>query len=144
MAKTPEGEVKDNIKKALSRAGIKYSMKTTMGYGDSGWPDFDVVFYGVSLTIEAKADCRTHLEKGTKSGGPTKLQQITMAEIRDSGGITLIVDVFMLQQFVAFIADATALLSIFDSKTKRLPPDAVYTLAKQHGLLYEVDPRPKH
>lgn len=144
MALTPEGIVKENIKKVLERASIKYSMKTTMGYGDSGWPDFDVVFYGVSLTIEAKADCRSHLEKGTKSGGPTKLQQITMAEIRNSGGITLIVDQHMLQQFVAFVDDSTALLSIFDSKTKRLPPDAVHTLAKQHGLLYEVDPRIKH
>lgn len=103
MVQTPEGWVKDHIKTILERHKIHYSMPVTMGYGKSGDPDFHTCMYGRFITIEAKDDALRHRHgelitrgknKGqvVKEGGPTALQQDTMKAIRESGGITLLLD----------------------------------------------------
>lgn len=127
MAKTPEGYVKDAVKKILDAARIKYSMKTTMGYGKSGWPDFDVVFRGVYLTIETKYDMD---EKG-----PTALQRDAMKEIRESGGITLVLDIKNYHLLEQLIADTDKMLVYVGYIT----PPMVRARAETLGIYYTGD-----
>lgn len=124
MAKTPEGYVKDEVKKILDAAKIKYSMKTTMGYGKSGWPDFDTVFRGIYLTIEAKYD--------TDEKGPTALQRDVMKEIRESGGITLVLDIKNYHLLEQLIADTDKMLAA----TGYITPLMVRVGAQALGIYY--------
>jgi Holliday junction resolvase len=79
---TPEGKVKDKIKKILKANGIYYAMPHGAGYGNAGVPDFLCCVKGTFLAIEAKA----------KGGKPTALQVKNMQEINDAGGVALVVD----------------------------------------------------
>lgn len=81
MAKTPEGAVKDMIKRKLREAGIYYHMPVQNGMG---MPTLDFICCagGRYLAIEAKAP-------GQK---PTERQRITMMQIRESGGLVFVVD----------------------------------------------------
>ena len=82
MAQTPEGKVKDKIKKILKAKGIYYAMPHGAGYGNAGVPDFLCCVRGYFLAIEAKA----------KGGKPTALQVKNMDDIRNAGGVSLVVD----------------------------------------------------
>lgn len=124
MAKTPEGYVKDEVKKILDAAKIIYSMKTTMGYGKSGWPDFDVVFRGIYVTIETKYDA--------DKKGPTALQRDAMWEIRKSGGITLVLDVKNYHLLERLIAATDRVFAA----TGYVTPLMVRTGARTLGIYY--------
>lgn len=56
MAQTPEGKVKDKIKKILKEHNIYYAMPMGTGFGNAGVPDFLCCMKGQFLAIEAKAD----------------------------------------------------------------------------------------
>ncbi len=127
MATTPEGYVKDEIKKILEAAKIEYSMKTTRGYGKSGWPDFDTVFRGIYVTIEAKYDAD---EKG-----PTALQRDVMKSIRASGGITLVLDAKNYHLLAKLIADTDKMLAA----TGYVTPLMVRVAATSLGIYYTED-----
>lgn len=117
MVQTPEGWVKDHIKKILEQHKIHYSMPVTMGYGKSGDPDIHTCMAGLFVTIEAKDDALRHRHgelitrgknkgKVVTEGGPTALQQDTMRSIRECGGITLLIDrhnFTALHDFILFI-----------------------------------------
>ena len=79
---TPEGKVKAKIKKILTGMGAYYAMPMGTGFGNSGTPDFLVCYEGYFFGIEAKAN----------GGKPTALQLKNMSEIRDAGGVALVVD----------------------------------------------------
>lgn len=81
---TPEAKVKDKIKKILDEHHIYYTMPIGTGYGNSGVPDFlcCVPPDGGFIAIEAKAN-------GNK---PTALQEKHLREIRQSGGVTFVID----------------------------------------------------
>jgi len=49
-----EADVKDEIKKILTRAGAWFFMPVQTGYGVRGIPDFIVCFDGLFIGIEAK------------------------------------------------------------------------------------------
>lgn len=93
---TPEGITKQLIKKWLATIkNLWFFMPVQMGYGKAGVPDFiacvpivvteDMVgkTIGVFLGIEAKA-------KGNAKG-TTKLQEITLQQIKDAGGFAFVV-----------------------------------------------------
>jgi hypothetical protein len=80
--KTPEGKVKDKIKKILKAHGAYYAMPMGTGFGNAGVPDFLVCMNGGFLGIEAKAN----------GGKTTALQDKNLAEIEAAGGITLVID----------------------------------------------------
>lgn len=82
MAQTPEGKVKDKIKKILKAHNIYYAMPMGTGYGNAGVPDFLCCMNGKFMAIEAKAN----------GGLPTKLQEKNLDEIDSCGGIAWIVD----------------------------------------------------
>jgi len=82
MAMTPERRVKNQVRKLLDKLGAYYSMPVTIGYGNSGAPDFLACIKGRFVGIECKAN-------GNK---PTPLQEKNLRDIELSGGISLVVD----------------------------------------------------
>jgi hypothetical protein len=89
MSMTPEGKVKDKVKRLLKAMDIYYAMPATGGYGASGIPDFLVCLKGKFIGVECKAG----------KGKPTALQLKNLAEIEASGGIAVIVNEDNLAQF---------------------------------------------
>ena len=82
MAMTPEGKVKEVVKKFLKANDIYFTMPFTAGYGASGVPDILVCHKGKFIAIECKAG-------GNK---PTALQAEHMNRITQGGGIAVVVD----------------------------------------------------
>ena len=80
---TPEGKVKDKVKKLLSAYGAWYHMPVQNGMGKPTL-DFTICFCGRFLAVETKAPGEV----------PTKRQEQTMKEIRAlrAGGVALVVD----------------------------------------------------
>ena len=93
MAQTPEGKVKDDIKKVLNKHNIWYFMPAANGFGKVGVPDFICCWEGNFLAIEAKA-------KG-KREYTTANQNIRIEEIRHADGWAIVVDdVKQLEEFI--------------------------------------------
>lgn len=78
---TPEGKVKAKVKKVLNDIGAYYAMPVGTGFGNSGVPDFLVCLRGRFYAIECKAN----------GGKTTALQEKHLADIRDAGGVSLVV-----------------------------------------------------
>jgi hypothetical protein len=76
MAQTPEGKVKDKIKKILKAHNIYFAMPMGTGYGNAGVPDFLCCYKGKFMAIEAKAN----------GGTTTALQKKNLGEIESCGG----------------------------------------------------------
>lgn len=79
---TPEGKVKDKVKKVLKELKAYYVMPATGGYGASGAPDFIVCYDSMFYGIECKAN----------GNQPTALQLKHLSEIRDAGGKSFVID----------------------------------------------------
>lgn len=93
MAQTPEGKVKDKIKKYLKSQRIWYYMPVQTGWGVAGIPDFVCCWRGMFLGIETKA--------------PGKLRNVSVhqkrigGEIIEHGGMWVVVDsVQMLEEYL--------------------------------------------
>lgn len=84
MATTPEGKVKNDIKKLLNERGIWYFMPSANGFGKVGVPDFICCWGGRFLAIEAKAP--------GKINNTTPNQKMRIEEINDSMGIAFVAD----------------------------------------------------
>jgi len=82
MAQTPEAKVKAKIKEILKAHNIYYVMPIGTGYGNSGVPDFICCVHGYFMAIEAKAG------KGTT----TALQEKNLTNVRNSGGVALVIN----------------------------------------------------
>ena len=82
MAQTPEGKVKDAVKKILKRLNIYYFMPATGGYGRSGVPDIVCCMNGKFVDIECKAGLNQ----------PTALQEREMKNIKDAGGVAVVIN----------------------------------------------------
>jgi hypothetical protein len=95
MAKTPEGKVKDAVKKELSARGIWYFMPAANGFGKVGIPDIICCYGGKFLAIETKAP--------GKRNNTTPNQDARINEIRAAKGWALVVD--DVQQVKEFLDD---------------------------------------
>jgi hypothetical protein len=93
VAQTPEGKVKDKIKKILKANNIYFAMPMGTGYGNAGVPDFLCCFGGRFLAIEAKAG----------DGKTTALQKKNLAEIEACGGDSWVVNELNVHLFELFI-----------------------------------------
>jgi len=82
MAKTPEGEIKDQVRKVLDDMGAYYFFPAANGYGRTGIPDVIACVGGHFVGIECKA--------GSKQ--PTALQQRELDNIEKAEGTGLIVN----------------------------------------------------
>jgi Holliday junction resolvase len=79
---TPEAKVKAKVVAVLKKAGVYYFYPVTGGYGASGVPDIIVCCDGQFLAIECKAG----------NNKPTALQERNMQQIKDSGGVAIVVN----------------------------------------------------
>ncbi len=93
MTKTPEGKVKDEIKKILDQSGAYYFMPPQNGYGRAGIPDFVGCLKGRFFSVEAKAG------KGTT----TALQDREISKIKAAEGYALVVNEDNLDELVDLI-----------------------------------------
>jgi hypothetical protein len=84
MATTPEGKVKNDIKKVLNARGVWYFMPSANGFGKVGVPDFICCWEGRFLAIEAKAP--------GKLSNTTANQNMRIQEINDCMGIAFVAD----------------------------------------------------
>ena len=98
MALTPEGKVKDKIKKILKAHNIYYAMPHGAGFGNAGVPDFLCCVNGYFVAIEAKAN----------GNAPTALQWNNLKEINASGGYTCVIDENNFGHLEAVIAECEA------------------------------------
>ena len=81
MALTPEGKVKEKVKKILKRRGVWFFMPRGTTFGTAGVPDFICCHEGRLLAIETKAG----------GGQPTKLQLNALRSILNHAGCALVV-----------------------------------------------------
>lgn len=81
MAQTPEGKVKDKVKRLLKKYDCYYFMPVQTGYG-AATLDILACCNGVFLAIETKAP-------GKK---PTPRQEITIEAIEKAAGTVMVID----------------------------------------------------
>ena len=97
MARTPEGKVKDKIKTFLkSIPGCWFFMPIGGPYSRHGIPDIIAIINGRFIGIEVKA--------AGKFYNTTELQDLTMEDIREAGGVAFVadsVDIVKTQLFLA-------------------------------------------
>ena len=84
MGMTPEGKVKDKIKKYLKEIGAWYYMPVSNGMGRSGCPDILVCHHGIFYGLEVKAP--------GKINNTTPNQDREIAAINNAGGFAYVVD----------------------------------------------------
>jgi hypothetical protein len=94
---TPEGKVKKRIKEILKAHGIFHFSPSMGAYsGKAGIPDIITCIRGYLVGIEAKAD---------PMKAPSKFQMLRMSEIRQSGGLTLLIHSGNLDEFELLIKE---------------------------------------
>lgn len=84
MANTPEGKVKDAVKKFLKSRGAWYFMPVSNGMGQVGIPDIICCYKGIFVAIEAKAP--------GKRAAVTPNQLRVIGEIQKADGFAWVVD----------------------------------------------------
>ncbi len=90
MAMTPEGKVKDIVKKYLKQKEIYYIMPATGGYGSSGAPDIVVCHKGMFYGLEIKSGANK----------PTALQMDNLKRIEENGGYAFVINESNVNQFM--------------------------------------------
>ena len=80
---TPEGKVKDKVKKVLKEFNAYYVMPMGTGFGNAGVPDFVACHHGVFIGIECKAGSNWNL---------TSLQRSNLEQILRCGGRSLVIN----------------------------------------------------
>lgn len=84
MATTPEGKVKQAVKKWLDKRGAYWYMVVPHGYSRVGVPDFIACLQGQFVGIETKAP--------GKLKNTTPSQDRELSKIASAGGVSLVVD----------------------------------------------------
>ena len=91
--KTPEGKVKDEVKKYLKSIGAYYFMPVQTGYGAAG-VDFYICYEGWFIAIETKAG----------EAVPTPRQRKVLVDVDACGGMALCInDVAVLRHCIEWI-----------------------------------------
>lgn len=90
MAMTPEGKVKEVVKKFLKEKGIYYIMPATGGYGSSGAPDIVVCHKGKFYGLEVKSG----------ENKPTALQMDNLSRIEKNGGYAIVINESNVNQYM--------------------------------------------
>jgi hypothetical protein len=97
LAQTPERKVKSEVREVLKELGAYYVMPITGGYGNSGAPDFLVCLRGRFIGIECKAG----------KGKTTALQERNLRQIKDAGGVALVVNEDDVDKLMSFLMEQT-------------------------------------
>jgi hypothetical protein len=97
MASTPEGKVKDKIKRMLKKHGAYYTMPVMTGMATNGTPDFSIGHAGRYLAIEAKAG----------DNAPTELQWVRLREVERAGCSTMVIHEGNFEVLEQWLGDTT-------------------------------------
>ena len=99
MATTPEGKVKNEIKKILKEYGdrVYWFMPAMGGFGKSGVPDFIICAGGYFIGVEVKYD--------KVKNPPTELQVKNLLGIYSAGGASMVADKDNLDEFKERLED---------------------------------------
>lgn len=89
---TPEGRVKDKIKKLLKAHKIWFYMPVQNGMGVVGIPDLICCYEGLFIGIETKAPAKRPTTFEQRWNKATANQQARMREIQKAGGIAFVAD----------------------------------------------------
>jgi hypothetical protein len=90
MAMTPEGKVKEIVKKHLKSKDIYFIMPATGGYGSSGAPDIVVCHKGKFYGLEIKSGANK----------PTALQMDNLNRIETNGGYAFVINESNVNQYM--------------------------------------------
>jgi hypothetical protein len=93
--KTPEGKIKDVVKKVLTKHGAYYFMPVQNGYG-AATLDFLCCYNGLFFAIETKAPGKKLTER----------QELTKASMNKAGGLVFVID-GSVQELEEFLLDNT-------------------------------------
>ena len=119
MALTPEGKVKEKVKKILKKRGVWFFMPRGTTYGSSGVSDIICCHEGRFLAIETKAG----------KNEPTKLQLSTLRSIINHAGCALVVresnidDVETVLDFIEMNSNTSFCWRGFDDEADKREPD---------------------
>jgi Holliday junction resolvase len=100
MAMTPEKKVKQAVVNQLRELGAYYFYPVSGGYGASGVPDIVGCYRGMFFGIECKAG----------KNQPTALQEKNLRLIRESGGVSMVVN-------ESNVDSVTAVLEVLGNET---------------------------
>lgn len=116
---TPEGKVKDKVKRLLKDAGFYFFMPPMNGYGSSGVPDIIGCKDGRFLAVECKAN----------GNGPTALQEKHLKEIVEKGGTSFVVDETGVGLFTILISTPQSYIpgTYYDFTTRTIGADSALT-----------------
>lgn len=93
---TPEGKVKDKVKKLLApyvrSKKLWYFMPAASQFGRAGTPDFVGCYQGAMFAVETKAGTGNILWAATGKGKPTDLQWACMNAMDDAGVTVLVIN----------------------------------------------------
>ena len=92
---TPESKVKLKVMKYLKEMDTYHFYPVTGGYGKSGVPDIVGCYQGMFFGLECKAG----------KNKPTPLQEKNLKDIRDAGGVALVINEENVDDVVRLIQD---------------------------------------
>jgi hypothetical protein len=92
---TPESKVKQKVMKYLKEMDTYHFYPVTGGYGKSGVPDIVGCYQGMFFGLECKAG----------KNKPTPLQEKNLKDIRDAGGVALVINEENVDDVVRLIQD---------------------------------------
>lgn len=92
MAMTPEGRVKNAVRKLLKAREVWHYLPMQNGMGVVGIPDFVCCYKGVFLAIETKAPNKRPTSEEQRWNKATANQQMQITQIRNAGGFAIVAD----------------------------------------------------
>ncbi len=107
---TPESKVKQKVMKYLKEMDTYHFYPVTGGYGKSGVPDIVGCYQGMFFGLECKAG----------KNKPTPLQEKNLKDIRDAGGVALVINEENVDDVVRLIQDYIA----YNKQTRELVSDS--------------------
>lgn len=90
---TPEGKVKEKVKRILKAHGVWYTMPRGTAVGSAGIPDLLCLCKGMFFAIETKAG----------NNKPTALQTMTLRAIEEHGGRSFVINETNIDQLEEFL-----------------------------------------
>lgn len=134
---TPEGKIKDKVRKVMTECGFYHYAVNQSGLGRRGIPDDCLVILGQHYQIEFKAhmERNKHTKSATKTL-PTALQCNEMDKCRRAGGITCVIDDANMDAFIAWLRNARDYIANGSSHVPSVPKECVWDIDVVNYIKY--------
>lgn len=145
-----ENWVKKQVVNILNKFGHWYTAVPASRFSRIGIPDFICCLYGVFVAIETKDDAFMHrskvaisrgknVGKVTSVGGPTTMQRICMSRIRESGGLTFLIDRHNVQGLDKLLEHIEGMQDLYPELVQDVHSQLL-KYSDAFGLLYTLEP----